>query len=138
MPSEKLLCGMSVWTQQTKIVVSGQTFKHKEVLKSLGGLWNPVLKNWEFALNTDLSVLSLLAPTWACCQDAIILNVQNRMYVCETHYPDISKPGKPYWFCGHPGATVSCHSGQMSFCTTCSPCPHTGGFLVNGRTWTSD
>lgn len=135
MPTEYLQCGMSIWTQKQKIVISGKTYEHRDILKKLGGQWNPEKRHWIFKLDTEFDELYALKPFWCCCQKAVVKNKKNRMYSCEIHHPDGTKPD---WFCGHDGADVISHSGHMSWCRTCSPCPHTGGFLVNGFTKTTD
>lgn len=135
MPTEYLECGMSIWTQKQKIVVSGNTYAHRSLLREIGGEWNGETKNWIFKIGTDFMKLRALNPTWCCCQKAVITNKKNHMFNCAEHYPNGYKPA---WFCGHEGAEIYRFSNKSWSCEKCSPCKHTGGFLVGGFTYTGD
>jgi len=135
---ENLLCGLKI--QKIKkyecIQVYGDTYKFRFLLRTLNGEWNKDIQRWEFPLDdgTDklLNELRNLPPMWVCCLKAVVKDVDNKIYSCEEH-------GRfPKWFCHHAEAKIINLSRRHTHCKTCSPCERTGGFLVDGSTYTGD
>ena len=123
MAVENYSCGLSVRTDATEIVVYGNTYANRDVLRKLGGRWDARRKLWTFVLGTDLSQLNIQNES---CHKEVVVKSKENVAV-----------SKPSWLCNHEGAKIVNASRKSYMCFTCHPGVY-GGYMVNGMRYTSD
>lgn len=132
MANEEINYGLFAETTSEGIVLSGKTFDLKDIIKQMGGKWQPASKTWLLAPETDLAPLRPILLPWVCCVKAHSLDSRNQTLVCPVHWPNGKKP---WWFCGHEGARIISMRSQMHSCRTCAGPEAWGDTYVRGMNY---